>query len=252
VAAEIELLTEGLVDVAEREVTIPGREDGRYGVLSVSRLLTLEPALRRLLLHRCLERNARSAASRASVLALEALLVIPGSAERNLAGGWRGIKEYDGLSLVWGGRRLPAPAAPAVPLDVPGRACWSDARVTATLVDEYRSPDVSREAYVDARSVQGVVEVRGPRPGDRVQPLGMAGSRKLQDVLVDLRVPAAARPTTPLVVCDGRVIWVCGLLVAEEGRITAETTRIIRLDVSREPDTEVLKGTGGREGDGRT
>jgi tRNA(Ile)-lysidine synthase len=265
VAAEMELLTEALVDRAEREVTASaahnlgsaggvtaGSEASQQSVLSVSGLLRLEPPLRRLLLHRWLERRARPSASRASVLALEALLVIPGSAERNLAGGWRGIKEYDGLSLVWGGRRLPAPAAPAVPLDVPGRACWSDARVTATLVDEYRSPDVSREAYVDARSVQGVVEVRGPRPGDRVRPLGMAGSRKLQDVLVDLRVPAAARPTTPLVVCDGRVIWVCGLLVAEEGRITAETTRIIRLEVSREPDTEVLKGTGGREGDGRT
>jgi tRNA(Ile)-lysidine synthase len=80
----------------------------------------------------------------------------------------------------------------------------------------------------------------------------MTGSRKLQDVLVDLRVPAAARSKTPLVVCDGQVVWVCGLLLAEGGRITAETTRIIRLGVSRERDEEAANGTAGREGDGRT
>ena len=71
-------------------------------VLSVPGLLCLEPPLRRLLLHRWLERRARPAASRASVLALESLLRVPGSAERDLGGGWRGVKEYDELSLVAG------------------------------------------------------------------------------------------------------------------------------------------------------
>ena len=109
-----------------------------------------------------------------------------------------------------------------------------------------------------------MVEVRGPRPGDRVRPLGAPGSRKLQDVLVDLRIPAAARLTIPLVVCDGRVVWVCGFLVAEEGRITGETAQIVRLGLGREPGGEspgetggeaggsAGRSPGGREGDGQT
>ena len=58
----------------------------------MSGLLALEPPLRRLLLHRWLEGRARPAASRASVLALESLLHVPGSAERALGGGWRGVQ----------------------------------------------------------------------------------------------------------------------------------------------------------------
>jgi tRNA(Ile)-lysidine synthase len=93
------------------------------------------------------------------------------------------------------------------------------------------APDVSREAFVGALSLDGALEVRGPRPGDRVRPLGAPGTRKVQDILVDLRIPFARRPFQPLLVCDGRVVWVCGLLIAEEGRITRETTGIVRLSM---------------------
>jgi tRNA(Ile)-lysidine synthase len=227
VAAEMERLAETLMAEAERRVRPRGGADD---ALSVSALLGLEPSLRRLLLHRWLEGRERPPGSRVSVLALESLLQVPGSAERNLGGGWRGVKEYDDLSLAAGVRPAKAPPAPApAKLSVPGRVWWGDVWVAAEPAELFVAPDVSREAFVDARSVTGEVQIRGPRPGDRVRPLGAPGARKLQDILVELRVPAAARPTTPLLVCDGRVVWVCGMLVAEEGRITSETTGIVRL-----------------------
>ncbi len=262
VAAEMEHLAEGLLAEAERRVVLRGGsspEGGRglagaasesgEAILSAAGLLGLEPPLRRLLLHRWLEGRARQAASRASVLAVESLLQIPGSAERALGGGWRGVKQYDELSLVHG-RPRPEPAPAPVPLTVPGRVLWGGAWVSATAVDRFRAPDISLEAFVDAGSLTGRVEVRGLRPGDLMRPLGAPGTRKLQDILVDLRVPAASRATTPLVVRDGRVLWVCGWLVAEECRITRETEGIVRLAVGRGGTAEAPDDTGGREGDG--
>ncbi len=236
VAAEMERLMAGLLAEAERRVVLDLADTGgEEKVLSVSGLLAVEPPLRRLLLHSWLEGRARPAASRASVLALESLLPIPGSAERALGGGWRGVKQYDELSLVRGRKRLEPVPAP-VPLSVPGSVVWGEVCVSATPVDRFRAPDISQEAFVDARSLAGTVEVRGPQPGDRMRPFGAPGSRKLQDILVDLRVPAAARAATPLVVRGDRVLWVCGFLVAEEGRITGETTDIIRLAMRRGGD----------------
>jgi tRNA(Ile)-lysidine synthetase-like protein len=276
VAAEVEKLLVGLLDEAERRVAAPSRSDpapssagdatgraasdtappGSSSVLSVRALLGLETPVRRLLLHRWLERQAprlpksdlpptgrapaRPRVSRASVLALESLLHGPGSAERSLGGGWGGVKQYDELSLVYGRADLP-PAPPPVGLSVPGCAVWGDVWVQAAPADRFRAPDVAREAFVDARSMAGVLEVRGPRPGDRVHPLGAPGTRKLHDLLVDLRVPAATRPRTPLLVCNGRVLWVCGLVIAEEGRITRDTSGIVRLSLGR-----VCHETGGR------
>jgi tRNA(Ile)-lysidine synthetase-like protein len=273
VAGELERLTADLLDEAEQRVALPGGNvdriaDAQRGrclsgprpALSVAGLLALHPALRRLLLHRWLEWHASRGtesgvdgtirqprdctASRASVLAVESLLERPGSAERRV-GGWTAVKEYDRLSLVQG-RPEPAQASPPVPLTVPGRADWGDSWVSAAPAERYLAPDVAREAFVDAHSLSGALEVRGPLPGDRMRPLGAPGTRRLQDILVDLKIPAAVRPRVPLVVCAGRVVWVCGLLVAEEGRITAETTRIVHLRIGRNHEVR------GREGDMRT
>jgi len=51
------------------------------------------------------------------------------------------------------------------------------------------------------------------RPGLRLRPLGAPGSRKLQDVLTDAKVPRHLRDRLPLVFADGRLAWVPGIAV---------------------------------------
>lgn len=51
------------------------------------------------------------------------------------------------------------------------------------------------------------------RPGLRLRPLGSPGTRKLQDVLTDARVPRHLRDRLPLVFADGRLAWVPGIAV---------------------------------------
>ncbi len=231
---------------------VPAAVSDGCPVLSAAVLLRMEGPLRRLLLHRWLQSCTGPAPSRASVLALEELLTVSGSAERHLGGGWRGVKAYDEVYVRWGARPAkPQPAPHPVLLSIPGRAVWGRVWVAAQPVERFMAPDVGREAFVDARSLDGEVVIRGPRPGDRMRPLGAPGTRKLQDILVDLRVPAAERPLTPLLVCDGRVVWACGLLSSEEGRITSDTTGIVRLTMGAYESSDTPDGTGIRQGDGR-
>ncbi len=214
--------------------------------LSVPALLALTPAVRRLLLHAWLEGRARPAASRAGVLAVESLLTVPGSAERSLGGGRRAVKEYERLFLDHrvrtgraGGGPAPAggaaiaPPAEAVVLPVPGETEWHGSRVRAECVSAFRMPEVAREAFFDAASLSDPLVVRAVRPGDRMRAFGAPGSRKVHDIFVDLRVPAAQRAVWPLVSCGRRIVWVCGLLQAEEGRITEDTSGIVRLSWER-------------------
>ena len=67
-------------------------------------------------------------------------------------------------------------------------------------------------------SERGDLEVRGRRPGDR-----LAGrSKKVQDLLVDAKVPRAERDSWPLVVCGEEVVAVPGVAEAPglEGAVT--------------------------------
>jgi tRNA(Ile)-lysidine synthetase-like protein len=51
------------------------------------------------------------------------------------------------------------------------------------------------------------------RPGLRMRPAGGRGSRKLQDILVDARVPREDRESWPLVFAGDRLAWVPGIAV---------------------------------------
>ena len=77
--------------------------------------------------------------------------------------------------------------------------------------------------------------VRSRRPGDRLRPAGLGGRRKkLHDLLVDRKVPREQRDSVPLVVDgDGRIVWVVGLAVAEDFRVTEPLQGVILLKARR-------------------
>jgi tRNA(Ile)-lysidine synthase len=74
--------------------------------------------------------------------------------------------------------------------------------------------------------------VRGRRPGDRFHPLGMAGYKKLQDFMVDEKVPRDMRDRVPLVLSDERIAWVVGHRIAHWARLTEDTTGVVDLEFS--------------------
>ena len=71
------------------------------------------------------------------------------------------------------------------------------------------------EASFDAGRVgDASIEARSYQPGDRMQPLGGEGSRKLQDIFTDRKVPREQRKRIPVVVCRGEIIWLPGYRIA--------------------------------------
>jgi tRNA(Ile)-lysidine synthase len=57
------------------------------------------------------------------------------------------------------------------------------------------------------------VHVGFRRPGLRMRPAGGSGSRKLQDIMVDARIPREDRDAWPLVFAGDRLAWVPGIAV---------------------------------------
>ncbi|MEO7190378.1 MAG: tRNA lysidine(34) synthetase TilS [Vicinamibacterales bacterium] len=78
------------------------------------------------------------------------------------------------------------------------------------------------------------LSVRSRRPGDRFRPLGAPGSRKLQDVLVDRRIPRDLRDRLPVVTdARGRIVWVAGVAIAHECRVTTPAAGMIILELKK-------------------
>lgn len=79
----------------------------------------------------------------------------------------------------------------------------------------------------DADRVLLPLRVRNRRIGDRFTPLGMEQPVKLKDFLINERVPFFDRDDVPLL-CDGeRILWVVGVRLSNEVRMTETTKRLL-------------------------
>ena len=74
-----------------------------------------------------------------------------------------------------------------------------------------------------------LLAVRPWHSGDRVEPLGMSGSKTLQDVFTDALVPASRRRQWPVLVIGNTVIWVPGLLRSRHLLIGGPAKDVLRL-----------------------
>ncbi len=67
----------------------------------------------------------------------------------------------------------------------------------------------SQPQHNSLRAPQEKLYIRHRQPGDRVYPVGMDGSKKLQDVFVDAKIPRHLRDSWPLVVtAKNNIVWV--------------------------------------------
>jgi tRNA(Ile)-lysidine synthase len=124
------------------------------------------------------------------------------------------------------------------PLPVPGEVRVAEAGciVTARLADgsgieALRAAAGNRAvAVVAADFGDEALAIRNRRPGDRFRPPGLEGRKKLQDFLVDRKVPRAARDGVPLIVDRAdRIVWVAGHEIDQAFRVTDASQTVVIL-----------------------
>jgi tRNA(Ile)-lysidine synthase len=59
----------------------------------------------------------------------------------------------------------------------------------------------------------------------------MQGTRTLKKVLIDLKVPVQQRITLPLLVKEGRILWIAGIRRSSEAPIGLGTNRILEVSL---------------------
>lgn len=83
-------------------------------------------------------------------------------------------------------------------------------------------------AYLDADALQWPLTVRRWRRGDRFSPLGMQGSKKISDFLIDAKVPLPEKDAVFVLESNGNVCWVIGHRIDRRYAIGPNTRKVIR------------------------
>jgi tRNA(Ile)-lysidine synthase len=70
----------------------------------------------------------------------------------------------------------------------------------------------------------------------------MSGEKKLQDFMVDAKVPRHWRDDIPLLACQSGIAWVVGWRVADWARMRDDTERTLRIEVEAIPRPDRATG----------
>ncbi len=139
----------------------------------------------------------------------------------NLPGGYHANRSPGFLHLSGPVRETPAPVEVRRP-----ETSFYGFRLTETS-SEGNPGDGKRTQEVPAGFTDGC-EIRTRRPGDRIRPFGLVGSKKLQDYLTDRKIPEPFRDRIPLLCRGKEVLWVCGVGAGDIPR-WSEEERSVRL-----------------------
>ncbi len=147
---------------------------------------------------------------------------------RDLPFGLRAEAEYGKLRISR--KRDVAAPVPSGVLHLPGEFDAGAAGVLTARLSHVGElvygPD---RVSIDADAVGWPLVVDSVRDGDRIRPFGMEGTKKVGDLLTDVKVPRRLREAVPVVRDGDRVVWVAGIRLAEDVRVTAATARVAEL-----------------------
>jgi tRNA(Ile)-lysidine synthase len=153
----------------------------------------------------------------------------------DLADGLRVIRDFDRIYPETEKAGL-APGRPAADYRILVQKMETPADPVALGLTEGTGTPNDREGWnlsVPSSVLQGNLKVRNPRPGDRFQPFGLDGTRKLSDLFRERRVPDSRRPEILLVEDDAGILWVVGLARSERTRLLPTTGSMVTICVAR-------------------
>jgi tRNA(Ile)-lysidine synthase len=217
------------------------RHDQDAVVLPKAALTAIDPAVRAHLLRRAVRevKGDLDGLDLGHVEQMARMAAGPAGRSVDLPGGLRLSVDYDEVTISSGISVLRPPIIDGChELAVPGETPVGPWRISTRVIGRGEWEKAAREpapdanvAHLSVSAAQGV-RVRSRRAGDRFQPMGMSGHKKLQDFMVDSHIPREMRDATPLVVAGPGIAWVVGWRIAEWAKVQEGDDTVLELSFS--------------------
>lgn len=118
---------------------------------------------------------------------------------------------------------------------------WCDWQLRGAVLPVTLSAHDGYTQSFDRSTIELPLTIRPWKPGDRLQPMGLGGTKKIQDIFTDAKVPRWQRQEIPIVSDARGIIWVPGHCIDERVKIDDATTHIVKLTcepIGDEPDDD--------------
>ncbi|MFC4620380.1 tRNA lysidine(34) synthetase TilS [Camelliibacillus cellulosilyticus] len=159
------------------------------------------------------------------------------SGEQHLPGGLIARRSYDHCFFSF--KNASEPNDYFFKMDLPGEIQLPLGIVQAGIRHTYPKTGQDATRFIcDYDQVTLPIYIRTRKPGDRMRPAGMEGTKKIKDLFIDLKIPRDLRSLWP-VVTDGedRVIWLPLLRFSNYAPISEATKNYLVLNFMKKADS---------------
>ena len=220
---------------AEAFNKVVSRQDSQTVEMELGKLRSLEPTIQRFVIRQAVEqvKGDLTQISFGHIYDVLNKLEDGGRWELHLPDGIYALGDKNSLKVTRQKQVIKAIKPFRYVLPLPGEIKIAELGKTirGTFVETIEKNQGEGVAFIDYATLGKELIVRNKQPGDRFSPLGVRGSKKLQDYFVDAKIPLAERETVPIVESAGKIVWVAGHRVDERAKVQPGTKRIVRLEM---------------------
>jgi tRNA(Ile)-lysidine synthase len=204
------------------------------GKLKIHRkkILKLDLWLRRRVLRYCMLTLSSNnvAPDREVIERLEDLLKKPNN-QISLPGGIQAVSLDDSLVLYKRHRRK---LSKELIIGKKIKLEWPSFKVKSSIKNEYKPEFVKKKkaftGYFDFKKLHPPFEIRLINEGDRFQPLGMKGKKKIGNYLTDAKYPAVYRDEVMVVTDQKGIFWLVGHEIDERAKIDYNSEEVLKIE----------------------
>jgi tRNA(Ile)-lysidine synthase len=147
--------------------------------------------------------------------------------------------EYGNLVFARAKERPKEKLSESVELEVPGQTRFGDCMIDVTIF-EADGHDIKKLKTEKNKSIERFdldklklpLAIRSRKAGDRFWPLGLVGEKRVGKFLTAAKVPRELRKKLLIITDSEKIIWLWPIRMSEQAKVTAETSKILQLQIT--------------------
>jgi len=120
--------------------------------------------------------------------------------------------------------------------DIPGTLTLPN-KLTLHATYSESEPEAFKDFFkvvLDGDKINCPLLVRQRKPGDRIKPLGMAGTKKLKDIFIDNKIAREERENVPIICANEEIIWLPGITINDKFKVSSSTKCYLKLELVKD------------------